>query len=184
MSNLGNLTDKILEEAKIKAQRQISEAENFKRDTVSKKVKEAEEKKSKMLEKAAFDANLLKERMISNAEVNSRNEVLSSKQKIINKVFVEAKKRLGELPENDYIEYVKKTLSDLNLKGTEVLLVKKEYRDHIKALGLGYEISEESVESGFQVKDDKISLNFNFNDMVDFYRDELVKDVADTLFKE
>ncbi|MFH5837107.1 V-type ATP synthase subunit E [Proteiniclasticum sp. C24MP] len=184
MSNLGNLTDKILEEAKIKAQRQIGEAEAFSKDTVSRKVREAEEKKAKMLEKAAFDANLLKERMISNAEVNSRNEVLSSKQKIIDKVFEEAKKRLGELPENDYIEYVKTTLSSLKLKGTETLLVKKEYRDDIKALGLPYEISEESVESGFQVKDDKISLNYNFNDMVDFYRDELVKDVADALFKE
>ena len=114
----------------------------------------------------------------------ARNEVLSSKQRIIDKVFEEAKKRLGELPENDYIEYVKTTLSSLNLKGTETLLVKKEYRDDLKALGLGYEISEESVESGFQVKDDKISLNYNFNDMVDFYRDELVKDVADALFKE
>ena len=71
MSNLGNLTDKILEEAKIKAQRQIGEAEAFSKDTVSRKVREAEEKKAKMLEKAAFDANLLKERMISNAEVNS-----------------------------------------------------------------------------------------------------------------
>lgn len=184
MSNLGNLTDKILEEAKIKAQRQIGEAEAFSKDTVSRKVREAEEKKAKMLEKAAFDANLLKERMISNAEVNSRNEVLSSKQRIIDKVFEEAKKRLGELPKDQYIEYVKTTLSSLNLKGTETLVVKKEYRDDLKALGLGYEISEESVESGFQVKDDKISLNYNFNDMVDFYRDELVKDVADALFKE
>ena len=184
MSNLGNLTDKILEEAKIKAQRQIGEAEAFSKDTVSRKVREAEEKKAKMLEKAVFDANLLKERMISNAEVNSRNEVLSSKQRIIDKVFEEAKKRLGELPKDQYIEYVKTTLSSLNLKGTETLLVKKEYRDDLKALGLGYEISEESVESGFQVKDDKISLNYNFNDMVDFYRDELVKDVADALFKE
>ncbi len=184
MSNLGNLTEKILEEAKVKAQRQIGEAEAFSKDTVSRKVKEAEEKKLKMLEKAAFDANLLKERMISNAEVNSRNEVLSSKQMIINKVFDEAKKRLGELPKNDYIEYVKTTLSSLSLKGTETLLVKKEYRDELKALNLGYEISEESVESGFQIKDNKISLNYNFNDMVDFYRDELVKDVANTLFKE
>jgi V/A-type H+-transporting ATPase subunit E len=40
------------------------------------------------------------------------------------------------------------------------------------------------VDSGFQVKDEKISLNYNFSDMVDFYRDELVKDVANALFKE
>jgi V/A-type H+-transporting ATPase subunit E len=184
MSNLENLTEKILEEARVKAEKQIRDAEAFSQDTVAKKVKEAEERKVKLLEKAAFDANLLKERIVSNAEVNSRNEVLNGKQKIIEQVFVEAKKRLSELPKDDYIAYVKNTLSTLKLKGTETLLVKKEYQDEIRALGLGYDVSDESVESGFQVKDDKISLNYNFNDMVDFYRDELVKDVASALFKE
>ena len=184
MSNLENLTDKILEEAKKKAEKQIREAQAFSEDAVSKKIREAEEKKAKLLEKAAFDANLLKERMISNAEVNSRNEVLSGKQKVIDMVFVEAKNRLRDLPKDDYIRYIKNTLSTLNLKGTETLLVKSEYRDEIRTLGLGFDIADETVDSGFQVKDEKISLNYNFNDMVDFYRDELVKDVANALFKE
>lgn len=184
MSNLENLTDKILEEAKKKAEMQIREAEAFSEEAVSRKIREAEEKKAKALEKAAFDANLLKERMISNAEVNSRNEVLSGKQKVIDMVFVEAKNKLRDLPKDDYITYIKNTLSTLNLKGTETLLVKSEYRDELRTLGLGFDIADETVDSGFQVKDEKISLNFNFNDMVDFYRDELVKDVANALFKE
>lgn len=184
MSNLENLTDKILEEAKKKAEKQIKEAQAFSEDAVSRKIREAEEKKAKLLEKAAFDANLLKERMISNAEVNSRNEVLSGKQKVIDMVFAEAKNKLSHLPKDDYIRYIKNTLSTLKLKGTETLLVKSEYKDEIKALGLGFEIADETVESGFQIKDEKISLNYNFNDMVDFYRDELVKDVANALFKE
>ena len=184
MSNLENLTEKILEEAKKKAEKQIREAEAFSEDAVSKKIREAEEKKAKLLEKAAFDANLLKERMISNAEVNSRNEVLNGKQKVIDMVFIEAKNRLRDLPKDDYIRYIKNTLSTLNLKCTETLLVKSEYRDEIRTLGLGFEIADETVDSGFQVKDEKISLNYNFNDMVDFYRDELVKDVANSLFKE
>lgn len=184
MSNLENLTEKILEEGRNQAEAMVREAEAYRDDIVMKKVKEAEEKKEKMLEKSKFEANLLKERIVSNAEVIKRNTLLNEKQKIIDKVFQEAKNRLSNLPKEDYIEYLKTTLSTLKWKGTETVLVKPEYRDEIEALGLGYRISDKTVESGFQVMDDKISLNYNFNDMVDFYRDELVKDVASTLFKE
>lgn len=185
MSNLQNLTEKILEEARIKAEALISDAEAFNNDTVSKKVREAEEKKAKLLEKAVFEANLLKERIIGNAEVISRNEILSEKQKVIEMVFSEAKNKLKSLPENEYVDFLQKTLSSLELTGDETLVVTDAAKDAVKRLGLKQKISEtESVESGFLVKDQKVSLNFNFNDMVDFYRDELVKEVANSLFKD
>ncbi|HBT19626.1 MAG TPA: V-type ATP synthase subunit E, partial [Clostridiaceae bacterium] len=72
MSNLENLTEKILEEAKMQSDAMLREAKAFEDDVVMKKVKEAKEKKEKMLEKGRFEANLLKERIISNAEVNRR----------------------------------------------------------------------------------------------------------------
>ena len=185
MSNLENLTEKILEEARMKAQAIVSDAEAFNDDVVTKKVREAEEKKVRLLEKAVFEANLLKERIVGNAEVSSRNEILKGKQKVIEMVFVEAKEKLRSLPKAEYLDFLQKSLSSLKLKGDEILVVTEEARDEVKTLGLKQKVSEtESVESGFLVKDQKISLNFNFNDMVDFYRDELVKDVANSLFEE
>jgi len=185
MSNLENLTSKILEEVKIKAETLVKEAEAYKDDVVLNKVKEAEEKKERLLEKAAFEANLLKERIVGNAEVSSRNEILKEKQKVIGMIFDEAKKKLKELPQSDYLDYLKKTMVSLDLKGEETLVVTEAMKDEVKKLGFKQKVSEtEFVESGFLVRDQKISLNFNFNDMVDFYRDELVKDVANLLFKE
>lgn len=184
MSNLENLTEKILEEAKIQADLQLRDAKAFEEEAISKKVKEAEEKKEKMLEKAKFEANLLKERIISNAEVTHRNALLNGKQKVIDQVFEKAKTKLAELPQEEYVAFLKNTVSSLNLKGTEILKVKEEYKDAVKSLQLPLKLSEESVESGFEILDDKVSLNYNFNDMVDFYRDDLVKDVASTLFRE
>lgn len=184
MSNLENLTDKIIEEAKSQAGSMIKEAEAYRDEIVRKKTHEAEEIKVKMLEKAAFESNLLKERIVSNAEVKKRNELLNGKQIIINRVFEEAKSKLNHLPQDEYIGYLKDILSTLNLKGTEKLVVKEEYKEEISSLGLGYEIADETAKSGFQIVDEKISLNYDFNDMVDFYRDELVKDVADSLFRE
>lgn len=184
MSNLENLTEKILEEAKMQSDAMLREAKAFEDDVVMKKVKEAKEKKEKMLEKGRFEANLLKERIISNAEVNRRNELLNGKQQIIDRVFEEAKEKLQGLSEDQYVAFVKETIEGLSLKGTEILKVTSTYKESIKALGLPVKVSEETVPSGFLLQDDKISFNYNFSDMVDFYRDELVKDVASKLFKE
>lgn len=184
MSNLENLTEKILEEAKIQADLQLRDAKAFEEEVISKKVREAEEKKEKMLEKAKFEANLLKERIISNAEVNRRNALLNGKQKVIDQVFEAAKAKLANLPQDEYVAFLKNTVSSLHLKGTETLKVKEEFKGAVKNLNLNLHLSEDSAVSGFEILDDKISLNYNFNDMVDFYRDELVKDVASTLFRE
>lgn len=185
MSNLENLTSKILEEVKMKAENLVKEAEAYKDEVVLNKVKEAEEKKERLLEKAAFEANLLKERIVGNAEVSSRNEILKEKQRVIGMIFDEAKKKLKELPQNEYLDFLKTTMASLDLTGEETLVVTETMMEEVKKLGLKQNVSEtEFVESGFLIKDQKISLNFNFNDMVDFYRDELVKDVANLLFKD
>lgn len=184
MSNLDNLTEKILNEAQARGESLIKEAQAFEKETLAKREREAKEAKAKMLEKAAFDANLLKERIVSNAEVNSRNSVLGGKQDVIEKTFKKAKERLENLPKKDYMTFLENTLKELTLKGTEELLVKEAYKDEVKALNLPYSISEESVTTGFMIRDDKVSMNYNFNDLVDFYREDLVKDVALALFEE
>ncbi|MBR0575825.1 V-type ATP synthase subunit E [Proteiniclasticum sp. BAD-10] len=185
MSNLENLTGKILEEARAKAQGILNEAQAYKAEVVGKKVQEAEERKAKILEKAAFDANLMKERIVSNAEVVARNAELSGKQKVIDQVFAAAKEQLADLPQEKYLAFLQETLNQLPLKGSEVLVVPASRRAAVEALGLKLSVSaEETVESGFLIKDDKVSLNYNFSDLVDFHRDELVKDVASSLFQK
>ena len=132
MSNLDNLTEKILKEAQARGQEMINEAKAYEENLLKRKTKEAKDTKEKMLEKAAFDSNLLKERIISNAEVNSRNSVLNGKQKVIEKTFNMAKEKLQNLPKEDYIAFLNKTIDSLSLKGTEELVCKKEYKEAIK----------------------------------------------------
>lgn len=184
MSNLDNLTDKILEEARGRAKALAKEAQAYEKDLLVKREREARGIKAKMLEKAVFDANLLKERIVSNAEVNSRNNVLAGKQQVIEKTFQKAKEKLYHLPKDEYVTFLTNTLKALDLKGNEELLVKEEYKEDIKALNLPYIISEEMVKTGFMIRDGKVAMNYNFNDLVDFYREDLVKDVAQTLFEE
>ncbi len=184
MSNLDNLTDKILEEAQGRAKVLVNEAQAYEKETLVKREREAKDLKEKMLEKAAFESNLLKERIVSNAEVNSRNNILAGKQKIIEMAFQKAKEKLDQLPKEEYVTFLKNTLDSLELKGNEELLVKEEFKEEIKALNLPYGISEESAKTGFMIRDGKVAMNYNFHDLVDFYRDDLVKDVAQALFEE
>jgi len=123
--------------------------------------------------------------VISNGELKVRNESLKAKQGVIDRVFDLAKKSLIELGEEDYVKYLKDTLAGLSLKGTETIIVTGPMKEKVKALDLGFSVSdEETSASGFLVKDKGVLLNYTFGDMVDFLRDELEADVASALFKE
>lgn len=185
MSNLDNLVQKILDDAKERASNIIEDANKFKKELIDSKVKEANENKKKIIEKATLEANLLKERAISGAELKARNEKLKAKQEIIDKVFNIAKERLKNLDEDIYVSYLTSTLKTLKLSGEEIIIVPEKMRKKVKSLGLFPKVSEEeSVDSGFLIKDKGIILNYTFDSLIDYYREELETEVAQSLFKE
>jgi len=185
MSNLDNLVQKILDDAKTQASAIVDEANKIKEDIINTRTKEAEERKRRILERAEQEANLLKERTISNAELKVRNEKLRAKQEIIEKVFNMAKERLKDLEEDKYVSYLQATLKNLNLKGGETIIVPEKMRKKVKSLKLNLQVSEEeTVDSGFLIKDKGIILNYTFESLIDYYRDELEAEIAQSLFKE
>lgn len=184
MSNLDNLTEKILNDAREKARTVSDASEKMKEEIRNSKVREAESKKERILEKAASEARLMKDRVVSNAELKVRNESLKVKQEVIDRVFDLSKKNLMNLKEEEYISYLKRTMAALDLKGTETLVVTRPMVEKVKLLGLPQSVSEsEFTESGFNLKDKGIVMNFTFTDLVEYLRDELEAEVATTLFK-
>ena len=185
MSNLENLTNKILDDAKKEADRIIEESKKINEDIVNSKVKDANEKKKKILEKADTEAAMLKDRIISNAELKVRDEKLKAKQEVLNRVFELSKEKLKDINENQYLEFLKNNLKTLNLKGTELLIVPDKMKSKVKASGLYPKVSDdEAVESGFLIKDNDVTMNFSFDSLVDYIRDELESEIAQDLFKE
>ena len=184
MSNLENLIEKIKEDAENEAKSILEAVNKEKNALVKKKELEAEKKKVEIIEKAEFDNNLLRERIISKSEIDSRYILLEEKQKIIKRVFTLAKENLGNLDKKEYSNYLKSKIDSLDLKGTETLIVQENMRDEILKLNLPYDISkDEFVEAGFLVKDEDIYINYKFNDLVDFYKEDLLNDVAAKLFE-
>ncbi len=185
MSNLDNLVQKILDDAKSRASAMLDESNRYKEELINSKAREANEIKKRIIEKAMAEANLLKERAISSAELRARNEKLKAKQKIIDQAFDIAKERLKNLDDNRYISFLTNTIKTLKLSGDEIIVVPEKMREKVKSLGLFSRISEdECVDSGFLIKDKGIILNYTFDSLIDYYREELETEIAQSLFKE
>lgn len=185
MSNLENLTNKILNDAKNEADRILEEANKNNEGIVSSKINEANEKKKRTIEKAATEAAMLKDRIVSNAELKVRDEKLRAKQEVMDRVFNLSKEKLKDLNEDEYVKFLMSNLKTLNLKGTELLIVPEKMKSKVKSIELFPTVSDdETVDSGFLLKDNYVTMNFSFDSLVDYLREELETEIAQDLFKE
>lgn len=185
MSNLENLTQKIIDDAKKRASIILEEAEKENKEIINSKINEANKEKDRIIERATAEANLLKERVISNAELQVRNQKLKAKQEVIEKVFNLAKAKLKDMNEDNFSNYLSNTLKTIKLRGDEVLIIPERMKNKVASLDLPIKVSiEETVESGFIIQGSDIVLNYDFDSLVDYYRDELEAEIAKSLFKE
>lgn len=185
MSNLDNLTQKIVDDAKTKAEEMVKEATEQKEAVISSKIDEAETEKKKIIEKASREAELIKQRKVSNAELQVRDQNLRMKRQVMDRVMNEAKAKLENLDEGQYKEFVDNNLKDLQLKGNEVLVVQKGMEKKLKpAKNYPTIAKEEHVASGFIVKDENTTLNFTFQSLIDYVREELESELVAILFDE
>ncbi len=198
MSNLNNLTSKIVEDAKEKAKSIIEEANNESQSIIDKKTKQAESIKKDVLEKAKSDASLRKDRIISSAELEVRNKKLKAKQEVINKVFNKALDELSNMEEEIYMKLVKDYILSMDIAGDEELMVPEKYKNcidqnyisninsELKASGKKGEIklSSEgrSISSGFILSKNGIDINNTFETLVGYLRDELEAEIVKILF--
>lgn len=184
MSNLDNLTQKILDDAKNKADIIMEESTRKKDEIFNSRVKDANEKQAKIIEKATIEASMMKDRVISNAELRVRDERLKAKQQLINDVFSKAEERLNNLDEEEYVKFLTSNIKNINFKGNELIVVPEKMKQKVKTLGLYPKVADdESVESGFLVKDNDVVLNFTFKSLINYYREELEGEIAKELFR-
>lgn len=71
------------------------------------KSKKANKAKEQIIEKTKREAKTKAERVISNTHLKVRNNKLEAKQEMINKVFDEAVIKLQNLPQEEYLNFIK-----------------------------------------------------------------------------
>ena len=195
MSNLNNLTSKILKDAEDKKAVILSDAENEKNKILSKKQEEASSLEKTMLEKAEREAASRKERIISGAQLNARNEKLEAKQKVISEVFETSVKELSNCSAEDLKDFIKEVILNSNIKGEQNLILNeagKKVIDEVFVAEINKELGTKAFikinentrdfRGGFILEKDGIEINNTFEALVSSIKDDLSLEVARVLF--
>ena len=193
MSNVKNITSKILKDAEAGKEKILATATEEKDKIISKKVSSANEIAKEILDKAEVEANSKKERVISSAKLKVRNNKLAAKQEIRDEVFEKSIDKLTELSKEEFLNFVKNTISTMNLTGKQTLILNEtglkfvdvafieELNSKVKAQ---ITLSEKAgnFKGGFILENEGIEINSTFEALVSSLRDELEFEVAQVLF--
>lgn len=179
MSSLERITDRILEEAQKEAEKYKDSLELEKSTILSEGKRKALRQGEEIIEKAKKDTQLDKDRAIASAQLKSRDDILTKRQEILNTCFSKAKKALHELSDERYLSFVKRVLDALKLEGDEMLLVPRDKRALVKGL---LPLSDESCDAGFVIEKKGIRYNFQFDELLDYKREEIQDEIYSLLF--
>lgn len=183
MSNLENITNKILAQAKQQAAEIEAEAREFSDEYLAKQTAKAKAQADQLIDKARTDAEHKKAMMLSSAKLKSRDELLRAKQTVLAKTFDLAKTALANLDDETLKSFISRTLASLDLKGSEKLIVPKDKLELMQSWNLPLEIvQDEHIQSGFQVLDGQTKLNFSFEDLVNQAKESMEGDIISQLF--
>ncbi|MCM1990619.1 V-type ATP synthase subunit E [Oceanirhabdus seepicola] len=198
MANLEKLTNKIVEEAKIEADRILKEAEEEKSKLISSMEKKGNKEKELILEKAKREAELRRGRVVSNAKLKIRNDKLEAKQGILDKVFEKSVMELNLLDGKSKIEFIKKTINEIDLAGDEEIILSndiievfekehlEEMNEKLKSSGKKGELKvckeDRNLKGGFIISKNGIELNWSFQAIVENLREELESEILAILF--
>lgn len=197
MSNLNNITSKIIKDAEEKRNEILNAAQVESDSIIAKETKKAKNLEVELIEKAKIEAKARENRVISNARLKVRNNELKAKQDMISKVFEKAVERLNSLSTLEYKEYILRALDSLDLEGTEILIINKKDEDVInnkflldlnnKLIGLGKKgkisiLTNGNFDRGFILDRNGIQINNTFESLVKSLRSELELEVTKVLF--
>ena len=197
MSNLNNITSKIIKDAEEKRDEILNAAQVESDSIIAKETKKAKNLEVELIEKAKIEAKARENRVISNARLKVRNNELKAKQDMISKVFEKAVERLNSLSTLEYKEYILRALDSLDLEGTEILIINKKDEDVInnkflldlnnKLISLGKKgkisiLTNGNFDRGFILDRNGIQINNTFESLVKSLSSELELEVTKVLF--
>ena len=195
MSNINNLTSKIIKDAEDEKEIIIQTAEKEKNKILSKKQVEASTAEKIIIEKAEREAVSRKERIISSAKLQARNEKLQAMQEVIREIFESSIETLCNLSEDEFKVFVTESILNSDIVGEQNIILNDSSKKIInktflaginKELGSKANVilSEETrnFKGGFILEKDGIEINNTFEALVNSLKDDLSIDVAIMLF--
>lgn len=187
MSNLEKLTSKILKDSQLRADAILQNAKDEGDKILTKKSNSANLVKKSYIDKANIEGKNKKQRIVSSAELKGRNIKLKAKQEAISNVYNEAIVELSKMVKDEFISYLKSSVSKLKLSGNEEIILSKNFKNFVddellKELKLSLSKENREIPEGFIIVSNGIEYNFTFEALVTSRKRELEHEVAEMLF--
>ncbi|KEI04640.1 V-type ATP synthase subunit E [Clostridium botulinum] len=197
MSNIENLTSKIIENAKSTAKNLIDKAKEKETNIISKKVNMAEKEKNIILSKAKDESGIKKQRIISNANLQARDMKLSAKIEVLDEVFNASIQELNRMTMSEMINFIKNSILSSEIDGDEEIIVdvsnivvtpqfvdqlNKELKSKGKIGKLKLSSENRNIGGGYILAKNGIEINNTFDFLVKSLRNDIEAEVAKVLF--
>ena len=198
MSNINNLTSKILSEAREKSEAILKTAHEEEERLIANRIQEAAVVEEETLIKADNEAKALRARIISNAQLMTRNRNLAAKQQVISEIFQNALQGLSDLPQEEYLTFIKNSIIKMPVSGNLDIILNQKSKSFVTTEfidALNRELIEKSKEvkikintnngnfqGGFVLEKNGVEINSTFEALISSLRDELEHQVTSALF--
>lgn len=116
------LTDRILNEARAKADEIISAAEKKREDTLREAQSVLDKKRDEVLAACDEECKQIVSRRVMLAKLDANKSVLSAKQELINEVFDKAAWEIVHLSDNVYRDFVSSLVKEYAEDGDEIII--------------------------------------------------------------
>lgn len=185
------ITEKILFDANEAARRENVKAKYNSREFLRKARCLGDDLIEEAEKKAGIDGALLHDRRKSVGQLEARKLHLAVKQKAVSRCFTEAVEKLSQLPQEEYISLLVRTVAKLDVQSGEVMLNKRDQTAIgetlialINANGKSFTLSQQTIDSrgGFVIKEGAIFLNSTLETMVEAVKEEVTPEVVQALF--
>lgn len=192
--SIENITEKILAEANDAASAILQKAESQSLEIINEAKSKANDFLNNEALKSENDAEILKQRKVSAAQLQAKKMLLSAKQESINKSFEEALKKLNNISEEVYINFILSEIEKSSLLEGELVLNEKDKKNIGEKLVIlaneklntnKIKLSNRTIQAsgGFVLKNGNIEINSTFETILSSIKDELTFEVANVIFK-
>ncbi len=198
MKGIEKITDRIISEARADADAARAEAEAKAAQILADYEEQAKAVYDSRLESGKQEAAAAADRKVRAANLQSRKDVLSTKQDMIEQAYAMAKKAILRMPEDQYVDFLAEKAAKASVSGTEQIQLSemdranigekliKAVNDKLAAQGknAGITLADETAKimGGLFLKDKDISVNCSVDSLLSIARESLDVKVAKVLF--
>lgn len=197
MSDITQLTNKIIQDAKRKKEQLLKESKKEiqqKEELDKKRLAEQSQENIKRYEKELQTDLSLK---VSDLHVTSRNKVLAAKQAVLDELFSEARQKLQELSAEEFEDFVTKNLQKAQLSGPAEMVLGEnslhyateeaiqKWRASVQPQA-DLVIAKQTIprRSGFLLRQGDIEFNFIFESLLNASEEDLSNQLLQLIFEK